>query len=250
VQSSERPLPKHVAIIMDGNGRWAKGRGRPRLEGHVQGAESVRETVEKAVAMGIGYLTLYAFSLANWKRPTDEVHGLMQLLVDFAGAEQERLIANGVRVQVIGRFGDLPQHTQNAVQRLMAETAHCTKMTLSLALSYGGREDVVMAAKTLAEKVARGDLAPAMIDEAALRGAMSTAALPDVDLLIRTSGESRLSDFLLIEAAYAELMFLPVMWPDFRARELEAAINSFMGRERRFGQTGEQIRLRSVSLGA
>jgi len=205
--------------------------------------------VEKAVELGLEYLTLYAFSLGNWSRPREEVHGLMQLLVDFARAERERLLKNGVRVQVIGQFGDLPDTTQQAVRDLMQATAHCSKTTLSLALSYGGRQDTVTAARAVAEKIARGELSPEDVDEATLRAHMSTANLPDVDLLIRTSGECRLSDFLLLEAAYAELMFLPVMWPDFGGRELAAAVETFMGRERRFGMTSEQLHLRAVSAG-
>lgn len=238
-------LPRHVAIIMDGNGRWAKARGHQRLVGHSEGAKAVRHVVETASRIGIEYLTLYAFSANNWARPTAEVEALMGLMVEFARNERAELRQNGIRVKVIGEIERLPPRTREAIADLMQATADGSRTTLTLALSYGGRQDTVNAARKLAEQVAAGKLKPSEIDEAALRRAMTTHELPDVDLLIRTGGESRISDFLLIEAAYAEILFLPVMWPDFRPDTLHEAVDHFMGRERRFGLTSEQLDCRN-----
>jgi undecaprenyl diphosphate synthase len=236
-----RPFPRHIAIIMDGNGRWAESRGEHRWEGHSAGAKAVRRTLEEACRLGLPYLTLYAFSVNNWQRPKLEVEALMRLLKHFAEKERSELIRQNVRVQVIGRKGDLPARTERALDDLLRATEHCTGTTLTLALSYGARDDVASAARALAEQVARGTLKPEEITEEALRRAMSTRVLPDVDLLIRTGGESRVSDFLLLEAAYAELQFLPVMWPEFTEHHLVLAIERFRGIERRFGLTGEQV---------
>jgi len=235
------PLPKHIAIIMDGNGRWAKRRGQVRWEGHSAGAKSVRVAVETAAEMGIEFLTLYAFSVNNWSRPKLEVQALMQLLTRFARKEQAELIRQNIRVRVVGHLDALPRGPQNAVRQLMENTAHCTGMTLSLALSYGGRTDVVEAAQTLARRVAAGEITAESITSDSLRAEMSTSHLPDVDLLIRTGGESRTSDFLLYEAAYAELHFVDVMWPEFRAPHLHDAVDRFRGIERRFGLTSQQV---------
>lgn len=226
---------------MDGNGRWAKARGKQRVSGHIEGAKAVRHAVETASRIGIEYLTLYAFSANNWARPTFEVEALMNLLVDFARKERAELRQNGIRVRTIGDINRLPPRTREALDDLIRGTADGTRMTLTLALSYGGRQDVLAATKAIAEMVKAGQLDPNNIDEATVRRAMTTRDLPDVDLLIRTGGESRISDFLLVEAAYAELLFLPIMWPDFTPDTLHAAVDHFMGRERRFGLTSEQL---------
>ena len=241
MKSGQGILPRHVAIIMDGNGRWAKARGKQRIAGHSEGAKAVRHVVETASRIGIEYLTLYAFSANNWARPTHEVEALMSLMVDFARNERAELRQNGIRVKVIGEVNRLPPRTQAAIADLISGTADGTRMTLTLALSYGGRQDVLNATKAIAAMVKSGQLEPSAIDESMLRRAMTTRDLPDVDLLIRTGGESRISDFLLIEAAYAELLFLPIMWPDFRPETLHEAVDRFIGRERRFGLISEQI---------
>ncbi|MBN2193066.1 MAG: di-trans,poly-cis-decaprenylcistransferase [Polyangiaceae bacterium] len=227
---------------MDGNGRWAECQGFERVKGHCEGARAVRDTVETAARMGIPYLTLYAFSVANWSRPRNEVDTLMRLLVDFAKRERMDLRQNGIRVQVAGHVEELPTVTRLAVRELINATRHGDRLTLTLALSYGGRRDLVDAARALAEKVRKGEIDARAIDEQALRSEMTTRLLPDVDLLIRTGGESRISDFLLFEAAYAELMFLPMMWPEFRPEHFLAAIQGYMGKERRFGLTSAQVR--------
>jgi len=226
---------------MDGNGRWAQGRGKLRWEGHAEGARAVRRALEGAGQLGIPYLTLYAFSVANWSRPRLEVEALMRLLTRFARKEQAELIQKGVRVQVVGTLEDLPATTRRAVEHLVEATAGGTRTTLSLALSYGGRHDLARAARRVAEQVAAGSVRPEDVSEAMLRRHLSTHELPDVDLLIRTGGESRVSDFLLFEAAYAELTFLPVMWPEFDETHLSAAVARYQGIERRFGLTGEQV---------
>jgi undecaprenyl diphosphate synthase len=236
-----RRLPRHVAIIMDGNGRWAKARGLARVEGHAEGARAVRETVETAAQLGIKYLTLYAFSVANWARPPAEVEALMRLLVDFARQEREELRKNGVRVSVVGNLDDLPSATRRAVDELMEFTSSGSQMTLTLALSYGSRQDIVDAARALAIRVSAGLVLPEEIDESTFRRHMNTASLPDVDLLIRTGGETRVSDFLLFESAYAELAFLSIMWPDFRPATLVEALELYAAKERRFGMTSEQV---------
>ncbi len=238
--SGTHRIPQHVAIIMDGNGRWAKARGLDRVEGHAEGARAVRDAVETATRVGIKYLTLYAFSVANWARPRGEVEALMRLLVDFATKERAELRQNGIRVNVIGVLDDLPTTTRHAVEDLVRYTADGDRMTLTLALSYGGRQDIVDAARSLAVRARAGLVLPEEIDENFFHRHMSTHDLPQVDLLIRTSGETRLSDFLLFEAAYAELLFLPIMWPDFRPETLLEAIDVYAQRERRFGMISEQ----------
>lgn len=238
---SSQAIPAHVAIIMDGNGRWAEADGRSRIEGHVEGARAVRNTVRAASKQGVKYLTLYAFSIANWGRPAPEVQALMALLLDFAEKEKAELHKQNVRVQVVGDISKLPAATREAVQRTMAFTESCTGLTLSLALSYGGRADIAQAARKLAEQVKAGTLAAEDISEQLLQREMSTCTLPPVDLLIRTGGEQRMSDFMLWEAAYAELYFIPSMWPDFGPEQLSEAIAYFAARQRRFGLTGEQV---------
>ena len=242
---SAKSPPSHVAIILDGNGRWARERGLVRAEGHAEGARSVREVVRTCREVGVRWLTLYAFSLANWQRPQAEVEALMRLLIRFSEREAVELKERGIAVQVIGDLDELPTATRRAVEHLVASTrpeggAEPT-MTLSLALSYGGRRDILDAMRALAVRVKAGQLLPEELDERWLRAQMSTRELPDVDLLVRTGGEQRLSDFLLLESAYAELYFTPVLWPDFREHHLLEALDTFARRERRFGLTGDQV---------
>jgi len=236
-----RQIPRHVAIIMDGNGRWAQASGLSRVEGHAEGARAVRETVRACRKEGVEFLTLYAFSVANWGRPRAEVKALMSLLLDFAEREKQELFDQDVRLQVVGDIDELPIQTRHAVESASRYTQSCRGMTLSLALSYGGRADIVNAARALAIRAASGQILPEEITEDTLQSHMSTSGLPPVDLLIRTGGERRVSDFLLFESAYAELYFLPIMWPDFNAKALRDAFAFFSGRERRFGLTGEQV---------
>jgi len=232
---------------MDGNGRWASSRGLARAEGHAEGARAVRDAVETATRIGIPYLTLYAFSVANWARPRGEVEALMRLLVEFAKSERAELRQNGIRVNVIGALEDLPTVTRHAVEDLMAYTKDGERMVLTLALSYGGKKDIVEAARTLAVKARAGLVLPEEIDERSLQLHMTTHSLPDVDLLIRTGGEKRLSDFLLWESAYAELCFVDTLWPDFDGEALRAAVREFHQRERRFGALPDVAPLAAVS---
>jgi len=237
---------------MDGNGRWAKHRGFERAAGHDEGARAVREVVRTCRERGIRYLTLYAFSLANWSRPKLEVEALMKLLIRFAEKEAAELKEKTIGVNVIGDLDELPTLTRRAVENLMAYTNQLPdgvtqpQMTLSLALSYSGRRDVVDAMRAVAARARAGLLLPEDIDIGTLRRHFSTHTIPDVDLMIRTGGEQRLSDFLLIESAYAELYFTDVLWPDFTSDDLLDAFEVYGGRERRFGRTGEQVRLARV----
>lgn len=244
--ASKERVPRHVAIIMDGNGRWAQARGLPRTEGHQRGADSVRTAVRTARKLGVRYLTLYAFSIANWNRPQTEVRALMQLLAHFADQEKFELRDRGIRLEVIGDIDELPHSARKSLDSAIAFTSDGTGMTLSLALSYGARTDIARAARSLALKVQSGELLPEEVDEERLSREMTTARLPDVDLLIRTSGETRVSDFLLYESAYAELLFLPIMWPEFDERHLREAIAIYARRERRFGLTGAQAQGRET----
>ena len=229
------PPPLHVAIIMDGNGRWAASRGLPRVAGHREGARAVRRAIEAAIASGVGWLTLYAFSSENWRRPAGEILDLTGLLRHYLRTEIAELRANGVRLRVIGdrdRFeGDI------RTQLLAAErsTAVNSRLNLTVALSYGGRDEIVAAARALAEAARAGGLDPAALDDAAFTGALSTAGMPDPDVVIRTSGEQRLSNFLLWQSAYAELVFQDVLWPDFGPTHFAAALAEYARRERRFG---------------
>ena len=250
--SRSNELPHHVAVIMDGNGRWARSRGLERVIGHDEGARSVREVVRTCRERGVGFLTLYAFSQDNWSRPRLEVEALMRLLVRFAEREAAELKEKHIAVRVIGDVNALPTPTRRAVENLMATTADLPPgvekpaMILSLALSYSGRQDVINAMRTVAARAKAGLLLPEEVDCDSLRQFFSTSGLPDVDLLIRTGGEQRLSDFLLVEAAYAELYFTPVLWPDFGTAELVEAFGWYAGRERRFGRTGDQVRLARI----
>lgn len=235
-------LPRHVAIIMDGNGRWAQARGLPRLKGHEAGAESVREITRACREKGIEALTLYSFSTENWKRPADEVAGLMGLLSRYLVEERREILDNGIRLNAIGQLDRLPAPVRLALQELMRASRDNRGMTLTLALSYGGRAEIVEAARSLARKAAAGRLRPDAIDEATFAAELGTAGLPDPDLLIRTSGEVRLSNFLLWQLAYAEIHVTDVAWPDFRRPQLDEALAAFGRRERRFGQTSAQVR--------
>jgi undecaprenyl diphosphate synthase len=230
-----RNLPGHVGIIMDGNGRWAQQRGQPRAAGHREGASAVRRTVRVARRLGLKALTLYAFSEQNWARPEEEVDALMQLLRDFLLSEREEILENGIRFNAIGNLGRLPALVRAVLDPLRRESEENGAMTLTLALSYGGREEIAHAARELARAVAAGRICPDDVTAEALREHMPSLAVGDPDLVIRTGGERRISNFLLYGLAYAELHFADVLWPDFGERELFAAIASFQKRNRRFG---------------
>ncbi|MCG5240787.1 isoprenyl transferase [Azospirillum doebereinerae] len=229
--------PEHVAIIMDGNGRWAKARGLPRTAGHKKGVDAVRRTVEAARELGIGTLTIFSFSSENWRRPEEEVTDLMGLLRFYLRSEVAELHKGGVRLRVIGERARLSEDINRLIDNAEALTRNNVTMTLVVALSYGSRQEIVLAARRLAEDVAAGRLSAGAIDETALTARLFTADIPDPDLIIRTSGEKRISNFLLWQAAYAELVFVDTLWPDFTKRDLEAAIDEFHRRERRFGAT-------------
>jgi undecaprenyl diphosphate synthase len=235
-------LPRHLAVIMDGNGRWAKSKGWRRVRGHEEGAESVRVVVRACRKLGIQALTLYAFSEENWARPKTEVEALMRLLGRFLKSERQEMIDRGIRLMASGDLERLPAKTRELLQQIMADTAGGEHMVLNLALSYGGRQELVRAARHLAARAVAGELAPEAICEAELEGELYTAGLPQVDLLIRTSGELRVSNFLLWQIAYAEFYFTDTYWPDFREEEMAKALTAFAERERRFGQTGEQLK--------
>jgi len=238
---AQRTTPRHVAVIMDGNGRWARRRALPRQAGHRAGIRPVRSTVEHCARNGVSALTLFAFSSENWRRPVDEVRGLMSLFVDALEREVEELDANGIRVRFIGDLDALSPTLRRATEAAAARTEKNSRMDLLVAVAYGGRWDLVQAARKLAADAAAGRLDPAAIDEAQLASALQTAGYPSVDLLIRTGGEKRVSNFLLWDIAYAELYFSDVLWPDFTAAELKKAFEFYARRQRRFGRTGEQI---------
>jgi undecaprenyl diphosphate synthase len=235
-------LPRHVAIIMDGNGRWAERKGQPRLFGHRAGAESVREVVETARELGIEILTLYAFSSENWNRPEQEVSGLMGILKKYLIGELERMVQNGIRLRCIGDTGRLPDSVRGIMDQTMNITADNRDFTLNLALSYGARDEIVRAARLLAADCLAGKLSPAVIDHGHFSDKLYTAGQPDPDLLIRTGGEERVSNFLLWQISYSEIFFSPVMWPEFRRPQFLQAIRDYQYRERRFGKTGAQLR--------
>lgn len=229
-------VPRHVAIIMDGNGRWAKQRGWPRIKGHEQGIESVRAAIRTCKKLGVKYLTVYAFSVENWARPKAEVDALMMLLRRFLRSEEHEFHENKVRLRTIGRPQDLPEAVQRELSRMMQATAHYTEGHLILALSYGGRAEIVHAAREMALKVKAGTLDPEAIDEAAFAAHLYAPDIPDPDLMIRTSGEMRLSNFLLWQLSYAEFYITDTLWPDFREEHLVAAVEEYGRRQRRFGQ--------------
>ncbi|MFZ4435545.1 MAG: isoprenyl transferase [Flavobacterium psychrophilum] len=235
-------LPKHLAIIMDGNGRWAKQQGFLRAFGHENGTKSVRLTVECCAKLGIENLTLYAFSTENWNRPKIEVDTLMKLLISSLKNELNTLSQNNIKLQSIGNLDLLPQSAQKELKSVMEQTQNNTRMTLTLALSYGAREELLQAIKTISSKVKNNIISTDAIDESIINEHLYTHNLPDVDLLIRTSGEHRISNFLLWQIAYAELYFTDVLWPDFKEEDLYEAILSYQKRERRFGKTSEQIK--------
>ncbi len=234
-------LPKHIAIIMDGNGRWAKEKGQDRLYGHFHGVESVRDIVEGAGELGIEYLTLYAFSTENWDRPEYEVTGLMELLVDNMRKETPVLKKNNIKLHVIGDIKMLPEHARNGLLEVLSETKDNTGMNLIMALSYSSRWELVNAVKNIAADVQAGKMTVSSITQDTLQAYLTTSAFPDPELMIRTSGEYRISNFLLYQLAYAELYFTNVRWPDFRKENLYEAIIDFQGRERRFGKISEQV---------
>jgi undecaprenyl diphosphate synthase len=235
------PLPRHVGIIMDGNGRWAQLRGQPRLSGHRAGAESVRDITRAAREIGLEALTLYAFSSQNWARPADEVTGLMELLREFLIDERSEILDNGIRLEALGDIDRLPGLVSEPLEELRAASAHNSKMVLTLALSYGGRESITRAAAAAARDIAAGTLRVDQLDADKLGSYLPTAKLPPLDLLIRTSGEQRISNFMLWEVAYAELMFVDVLWPEFRRGHLHECLRAFGERERRFGLTSAQL---------
>jgi undecaprenyl diphosphate synthase len=229
-------VPGHIAIIMGGNGRWAKGRSLPRPLGHHAGMKAVREVVEGCLEAGVGVLTLFAFSQENWKRPASEIEALMKLLEEYIAREASELRQQGVSVRVLGHLDQLGEGARRAVERIVADTAGGHALDLNLCISYSARAEIARAARMLAEEVVAGGLAPGDIDEEAVGRMLYTAAWPDPDLLIRTSGEMRISNFLLWQLAYAELYVTPVLWPDFTRRHLFEAILEFQRRERRFGR--------------
>ena len=236
--ASAPPPPTHVAVIMDGNGRWAQSRGLPRVAGHKRGAEAVRATIEAAIEHEVRYLTLFGFSSENWKRPATEIADLMGLLRHYLRAELAELHRNGVRVRVIGERARLDPDIVALVQQAEETTRANARLVLTIALSYGGRADIVAAARRLAEAARAGTIDPASIDEDAFARALSTDGIPDPDLLIRTSGEQRISNFLLWQSAYTEFLFVDTLWPDFGKREFAAAVAEFQRRERRYGASG------------
>jgi undecaprenyl diphosphate synthase len=229
-------LPRHIAIIMDGNGRWARQRGIPRLMGHRAGRESVREVVKGCVALGVEVLTLYTFSTENWNRPAREVTALMRILRETLAAEREELRRNNVRLQVLGHLTDLPPAVRSAIRESQEYLAGSTGLLLNLALSYSGRSEIVHGIRRLLEDHARAPMSPAHVDEALVGSYLYTAGLPDPDLLIRTSGEMRLSNFMLWQLAYTELWITDTLWPDFRRAHLYQAVADYQKRERRFGR--------------
>ncbi|HMG52557.1 MAG TPA: polyprenyl diphosphate synthase [Kofleriaceae bacterium] len=241
MSTEPRRLPRHVGIIMDGNGRWAERRGLPRIEGHRLGADSVRDVTRAARELGIEALTLYAFSSQNWQRPVAEVAGLMQLLRDYLVSERSEILDNAIRLEAIGDVERLPGLVREPLDELRAASAANHGMTLTLALSYGGRESIARAVRAAVRDAVAGALSPDEVDVERFASYLPTARLPPVDLLIRSSGEQRISNFLLWEIAYAELVFIDVLWPEFRREQLYACLEQYAARERRFGLTSGQL---------
>jgi undecaprenyl diphosphate synthase len=230
-------LPAHLAIIMDGNGRWAKARGKQRREGHEAGTEAARKIVTECRKLGIRHLTLYTFSRENWARPKDEVRFLFDLLMRFLNKELDTLLENDIRLMVLGEIDDVPMASRQVLKHVMSRTSHCSSMILNLALNYSGRFDVVKACR----KMISEGMPPEKVTEESLRERLYSAGQPDPDLVVRTSGEKRISGFLLYEAAYSELYFTDTLWPDFDEHELAKALEDYAFRQRRFGKTGEQV---------
>lgn len=232
-------VPRHVAIIMDGNGRWAKAKGLPRTAGHQQGVETVKRITEEATRLGISYLTLYTFSTENWNRPVDEIAALMGLILDHL--EEEIFMKNNVRFRVIGEMERIPEKVRTRLQECMDRTAKNDKMTMVIALSYSSRWELTRAMQRMADKVKSGTLQPEQITEETIQAHLATSFMPDPDLLIRTGGEYRISNYLLWQCAYTEFYFCDTFWPDFNEDELRKAVADYQSRERRFGQTSEQV---------
>lgn len=241
-QVDRNRMPRHVAIIMDGNGRWAKNRGLDRSQGHVEGVNTVRRITEIASEIGVKFLTLYAFSTENWNRPKEEVDALMHLIVIAIERETPDLIRNNVRLTMIGDFGRMPRESYERLCKCIEDTSRCNGLTLCLALSYSSRWEITRAARAIAEEVSKGNLDPDTIDDDTLSRHLATSAMPDPDLLIRTGGDKRISNFLLWQIAYSELYFTPIFWPDFSKEAFIQAIIEYQSRERRFGLTSEQIK--------
>lgn len=240
-QMSNNKIPRHIAIIMDGNGRWAKQRFRPRIFGHREGVKRVRDVVKHCIEQGVEVLTLFAFSSENWRRPQEEVGLLMDLFLNALDREVRRLHQNNVRLRIIGETSAFSEKLQRRIRDSQALTEANTGLTLVIAANYGGRWDIARAARTLAEAVSRGEIQTGDITPESLANHMTIADLPEPDLFIRTGGEQRISNFLLWNLAYTELYFTEVLWPDFDEAAMQAAINSFAGRQRRFGRTGDQV---------
>ncbi len=240
-QIDRERLPQHIAIIMDGNGRWAKERGKQRLFGHQSAIQSVREVSEASAEIGVPYLTLYAFSTENWNRPLAEVTGLMSLLATTITNEVSTMNKNSIKLNAIGDLKSLPKSNYDQLMQAIADTSHNTRMTLTLALSYSGRWDLIQATRRMAEDVKAGKLDPEAVNDTTISSYLSTAGMPEPELLIRTSGEERISNFLLWQIAYSELYFTPKYWPDFRKADFYEAILNYQHRERRFGKTSEQV---------
>ena len=238
---NKQNIPEHVAIIMDGNGRWAKQKGGTRLLGHKNGANSVNDVVEAAVEIGVKNLTLYAFSTENWNRPKLEIEGLMSLLINTIDTKLEKLIKHNVRLQTIGSIESLPKNVQKSLTQAIKKSESNTGTKLVLALSYSSKWEITNAVKEIAKKIQQGELNPETIDDNTINQHLATFGTPDPDLLIRTSGEMRISNFLLWQIAYTELYFTPKLWPDFTKEDFYEAIYDFQQRERRFGKTGEQV---------
>ncbi len=241
INTDKNRVVRHLAIIMDGNGRWAKNRGLERIAGHQRGVDSVTAVVEECLKQGIRYLSLYAFSSENWGRPQDEVNALMELLLHFVRLQRDKMLENGIRLKVIGDVSKLSCPVRDALEETMAATSAGECLTLTLALSYGGRDEIVRALKKMAVELCQGELSIDALSSELLCGYLDTADLPDPDLLIRTGGEKRISNFLLWQSAYTELYFTDVQWPDFNADELSKALQDFRQRNRRFGLIDEQL---------
>lgn len=242
ILQSQGAIPKHIAIIMDGNGRWAKSNFLPRLNGHREGIESVRDIVKACSQIGVKFLTLYAFSIENWKRPESEISGLMKLLENFLKTETDELHENSVKIKTIGKTSSLPKNVQQTLFESIEKTKNNDGLTLTLALSYGARWDITRSIQLISMDVRRGKLSPEDINEDVVSDYLQTNFMPDPDLLIRTSGEFRLSNYLLWEIAYGEIFISDELWPKFRRNHLYQAISSFQGRERRFGKTSDQLK--------
>ena len=240
-QIAKNNRPNHIAVIMDGNGRWAKQKGRPRVFGHKNGVTSVRQVIEGCAEIGVNYLTLYAFSTENWNRPKLEVKTLMALLVSSLKKELKTLQKNNIKLNTIGNLQNLPKKAQIEISEVIEKTKNNSSLTLTLALSYGSREEIVNVIKNISKKVVNNQLNVEEIDEKIINNHLYTFSLPDVDFMIRTSGEKRISNFLLWQIAYAELYFTDTLWPDFKKENLFKAILEYQSRERRFGKTSEQI---------